>query len=200
MTDNTTGPATDVTPARARDTVRDGRRRRLRRILPPLVASMLTALLVAPLTWHLATRTTPPDEPPLPSGPVTREALQEYLVAQLPDRNVPGALLVTPRIEQTTTLGLPPARYRLDLVCGQLRRQGSRVDEVQIHLRTAQDYLIATVPCPSTVLSLPELVDFSDVPAGAVMIDIYSGGGVINTMVVLHFVPVEATATGGGDA
>lgn len=170
----------------------------LRRLLPPVLAAVLALAVAVPITWYVATSYAGADPaPPVdPTGPANRNELRQELLAQLPGRATDGAVLMEVVREQETATGLPPGRYQVHLICGQLRRQRVAVPEVSFFLATPADSWRVTLPCPSHPLTLPEELDFTGEAAGAVSIipDDSEGGRSTANLVLLQFVPV-----GGGD-
>src|SRR5690606_29756642 len=110
----------------------------LRRLLPPALSALLATAIAVPVTWQLAERSAadPADaSPPVVAGPANLDQLRTQLLAALPEPDAAGAVLLEPPLTGAAAAGLAPGRYRLQLICGQLRVQ-TTVAAIRIWLRT----------------------------------------------------------------
>jgi hypothetical protein len=169
----------------------------LRRVLPPVLSAVLALAVAVPVTWYLATVDASGVDPGpdlVRAGPGGRDELREQLLAQLPDREVDGAVLLEVPNDAEAATGVPPGRYRVDLICGLLRRQGAAPEEVPFLLGTQDQSWRVVVPGPSTPLTMAEELDFTGVPAGAVSVmPELVGARPLAYLLLLQLVPV----TGG---
>lgn len=167
----------------------------LRRLVVPALSAVLAVAVAVPTTWYLATsRATGADPAPaVPTGPFHPVALRAELVAQLPGGEVSGAVLaeVESGAETETAVGLAPARYRVHLICGLLRRQGEQSAEVSFFLGTPDLSWRVVLPCPSTPLTMTQELDFTGDLAGAVsLLPEYTEDRPAWFVLLLRFVPV----------
>lgn len=169
-----------------------------RRLLPPILSAVLALAVAVPITWSLASnQVTGADSHPGPSPlPTSRDELRTALLTQLPGQDVAGTveLELAGHDFVETTAGVAPGRYQVHLICGTLRRHGEEARGQPLLLRTPDRTWRLVVPCPSTPLSLPDELDFTDVPAGAVAVTPeYTEEAPVTSLLLVRLVPV----TGG---
>lgn len=171
----------------------------LRRLLPPALAAVLALAMAVPATWYVAERRASEATRELlqpAAGPVNRKVLRAELEAQLPGHGIEGAVLLEPAQETETAIGLAPGRYTVHVICGLLRRRATEPAEYVVHLGTSapeQGWRV-TMPCPSTMLTMDQELDFTGQPAGAVRAYLeFVEEGPRAPLLLFQFVPV----TGG---
>lgn len=143
----------------------------LRRLLPPALAALLALAVAVPVTWFVATRQASGTDPaPVLTGPHDRAELRAELLAQLPGRDVDGAVLLEVYSDIESAVGFPPGRYRVHLICGVLRRQGDAPKEIPFSLIGGEQSWRVVLPCPSTPLTLEDELDTTGQPAGAIAV------------------------------
>jgi hypothetical protein len=176
--------------------------RLVRRLLLPVLPALLATAVAVPVTWYLASRD--PAEPaagatPAPAGPANRDELRAQLLAQLPDPDATGAVLMEVGRNGDSAAGLPPGRYRIHLICGRMSIQGA-ADAITVYLRTSRQQWTIELPCPSTALSPAEELDFTGLPAGAAVAGAdYGNAQSLGLLLLLRFVPVTGEAGGDGE-
>lgn len=174
-------------------TYADGVPRLLRRLLPPVLSAVLATTVAVPVTWHIANRaaTTAAELAPVGSGPADRAELRAQLLAQLPDPDADGAVLLEIPRDRNAAAGLPPGRYRIHLICGLMQVQGGAAEPLGVFLRTPHRYFTIELPCPSTALSPDEELDFTGLPAGGTVAGLeYRDSPPIGLVLLLQLVPV----------
>jgi hypothetical protein len=168
--------------------------RLLRRLLPPVLSAVLATTVAVPVTWYLVNRNavdTAAELAPTPSGPANRDELRARLLAQLPDPDAGGAVLLEMSRDRDVAAGLPPGRYRIHLICGLLQAQAGAAEAYRVYLRTPRQSWTIELPCPSTALSPEEELDFTGLPAGAAVAGLeYGDAPPIGLVLLLQFVPV----------
>lgn len=166
-----------------------------RRLLAPALSAVLALAVAVPATWYVATtRAGAEPAPALPTGPPDRDALRAQLLEQLPGGDVDGAVTLEAPYDSETAAGLPPGRYRVHLICGLLRRQGERPAEVGFFLAVPGRTRRLAVPCPSTPLVVPEPLDFTRDPAGAVsLLPEFTEQRPGSFLLLLRIVPVDGS-------
>ncbi|MGH3680057.1 MAG: hypothetical protein ACRDT2_07375 [Natronosporangium sp.] len=167
----------------------------LRRLLSPALSAVLALAMAVPATWYLAERRADEATQELleaAAGPVNRKVLRAELEAQLPGYGVEGAVLLEPAQETESAIGLAPGRYAVHVICGLLRRQATEPAEYVVHLGTAEQGWRVTVPCPSTMLTMDQELDFTGQPAGAVRAYLeFVQEGPRAPLLLFQFVPVS---------
>jgi hypothetical protein len=170
----------------------------LRRLVVPALSAVLAVIVAVPTTWYVATsRATGADPgPAVPTGPYHPDELRAELRARLPGGEVGGAVLAEIGSDADagteTAVGLAPARYRVHLICGLLRRQGDRPAEVSFFLGTPDLRWRLVLPCPSTPLTMAQELDFIGDLAGAVsLLPDFTEDRPAWFVLLLRFVPVS---------
>lgn len=165
-----------------------------------LSAALATAVAV-PATWYVATRdaaTAAAERPAAVSGPADQDELRAQLLAQLPEPDATDAVLLELSLTGEVATGLPPGRYRLQLICGRLRVQ-AEVEAIRVRFRTPRELWAVELPCPSTPVSPDEEFDFTGLPAGAVAASLETvDAAPIGLLLLARFVPVAGGAGGTG--
>ena len=173
-------------------------RPRMGRVLIPVLAAILATAVAVPVTWYaatyVATREHGATVPPAFAG---REELRDHLAAQLPEGD--GAVVLEPSHDRETGVAVPPGRYRVDLICGLMRRRGTEPQDMSLYLRTNEQMFAIQLPCPSTVQSLPDRLDFTGTAAGAVMVYLEFSENRAASVLLMQLVPVGEDE-GGSDA
>jgi hypothetical protein len=169
---------------------------RVRRVLVPALAAVLATAVAVPVTWYVATR-----EPALTVPPAfaSRSELREHLTAQLTHRERDGTVVLEASYNRENLVAVSPGRYRVDLICGLMRRRGTEPQDLSLYLRASNQLYEITIPCPSTVQSLPDPLDFTDSVAGAVLVYMNYADDRTASMLLLQLVP-EGAGEGGADA
>jgi len=185
MGDGAAGSGVEETPTRTRPG-------RVRRLLAPVLSALLATAVTVPVTWHVASRTWTADALPPPAFS-SGEELRQHLRSQLPDHDAPGAVLLEANRFQGASAAFPPGRYRVDLICGLMSRQGDDARELRILMRTPDKVRTLELPCPSTPLSMPEPLDFTTWAAGAIEIYYQNPAEPPAHVLLVQLVPVTAT-------
>jgi hypothetical protein len=187
-------PKPDSRPSACVGTYAGGVPRLFRRLLAPVLSALLATAVAVPVTWYVTSRSaaeTAAEATPTPSRPANRNELRAQLLAQLPDPETDGAVLLEMERDRDVTTGLPPRRYRIHLICSLMQFPAGAAEAYRIYLRTARQSWTIELPCPSTALSPEEELDFTGLPAGGVVAGLeYGDAPPMGLVLLVRFVPV----------